>query len=633
MRLPSGSRHPNLSGDPGSVQFAEMERPNPAEIPDAPGAYRFRDSHGQVLYVGKAKSLRKRVSSYFRAAPDPRVVRIVESADSVDWIVTENEVSALMLEYSLIKQHRPRFNYRLRDDKSYPYLAVTVSEDWPRARVMRGKKKKDVKYYGPFAHAYAIRNTLDLLLKTFPIRTCSDGLFKRQQAMGRPCLLYHIEKCSGPCVGEVGREDYHKLVEGLVDFLDGNTEPVVDTLSGQMYAASDKLEFEQAARYRDRLTDVDKAIARQEIVTDKPEDFDVIGLVDEELEASMQVFFVRRGRVVGQLGSIIDKVEPLTEDEVVEDVLLELYADDTPARLVIVPVLPSAPDVMIDLLSERRGGPVELRVPQRGAKRRLQETAQTNAEESFLRHRLRRQSDHNARARALRSLQEALSLPEAPLRIEAYDISTIQGTATVGSMVVLEDGLPRKSDYRRFRVRWVQGQDDFASMEEVLRRRFQAYLRERDLPVEERGKFSYPPSLIVVDGGTGQLGRAIKVLRELDLDIPVVGLAKRMEEVYVPGQPDPIRIPRDEPALFLLQRVRDEAHRFAVEYHRKLRRKRMVDSVLDEVPGIGPTRKKTLIRRFGSLKRMRDAEVEDLADVVPRQVASDLYSALHGGSG
>jgi len=535
-----------------------------------------------------------------------------------------------MLEYSLIKKHRPRFNIRLRDDKSYPYLAITRSDEWPRARVMRGQKRKGTEYFGPYAHTYAIRKTLDELLKTFPIRTCSDGLFRRQKAQGRPCLLFHIEKCSGPCVGEVLPDLYQEYVDGLARFLGGDTDKIVEELRISMGTAADEQAFEQAARFRDRLYDVQRAIARQEVVTDRPESFDLVALEEDDLEAAVQVLTVRRGRVVGRLGTVLDKVEDVTTGEVIASMLRELYGENTPPKDVLVQELPPDADLWVEWLSERRGAQVSMRVPQRGVKRRLLETARTNAREAFARHRLRRQSDHNARARALRSLQDALGLPIPPLRIEAYDISTIQGTNTVGSMVVLEDGLPKSSEYRRFRIRTVDGQDDFASMEEVLRRRFAAYLMERDLPVEERGKFSYPPSLVLIDGGAGQLSRAVRVLGDLDLDIPVAGLAKRMEEVYLPGRPEPVRIPRDEEALHLLQRVRDEAHRFAITYHRTLRSRSMIDSTLDDVPGIGPTRKKALLRQFGSLKRIRAASREELGGALPESVAADLYTALHG---
>lgn len=608
-----------------------MNRPLPAEIPDAPGAYLFRDRHGQVIYVGKAKSLRKRVSTYFTGDLPPRTRAMVDTAEGVDWISVDSEVAALFLEFSLIKEHRPRFNIRLRDDKSYPYLAITRSDLWPRARVMRGAKKKGVQYFGPFAHAYAIRNTLDLLLKSLPIRTCSDAVFRRHELKGRPCIEYEIERCSGPCAGLVDLETYAGYVNGLAQVLTGNANEIVDGIERRMIESSDRLEYETAARLRDQAQDVRRAVARQEVVTERREDFDLIAMEESDLETSVQVLKVRNGRVVGQLGSIIDKVEEVSPSQITATVLRDIYDESSPPpRLILVEALPPEDEPWSDLLSERRGARVTIRSPKRGPKRRLMETARTNASEALLRHRLRRQSNHNARARDLRSLQTALALPEPPLRIEAYDISTIQGRHTVASMVVLEDGLPRRADYRRFRIRTVTGQDDFSSMEEVIRRRFTAYLADLDKPVSERGKFAYPPSLVLVDGGPGQIGRAVEVLARLDLDIPVAGLAKRMEEVYVPGQADPIVIPRDQPALHLLQRVRDEAHRFALMYHRQLRGKRMIDSILDDVDGIGPTRKKALVRTFGSVKRMREASLTQLAEVVPQRVAENLYATLHG---
>ena len=554
---------------------------------------------------------------------------MVDNARAVEWIITESEVAALMLEFSLIKRHRPRFNVKLVDDKSYPYLAITRSDQWPRARVMRGAKRKGNEYFGPYAHTYAIRKTLDQLLRTFPVRTCTDSFFERQRAQGRPCLLYHIEKCSGPCIDAVTPEDYRQLVDGLAAFLRGDTEDVLADLDRKMWEASERREFELAARHRDRIDDVRRALLRQEVVTDRPENFDLIAFHGDELESAFQILHVRKGRLVGRLGTVVDRVEELTDAELMGRVIRELYGEDDPPRQVLVEIEPAEKDLLQAWLAERRGTKVSLRVPTRGAKRRLMETTRTNAAEAFARHRLKRSQDHNARAKALHSLQEVLDLPEPPLRIEAFDISTLQGTNTVSSMVVLEDGIPKRSDYRRFKMRTLQGQDDFAAMEETIRRRFRAYLAERKRPVSEQGRFSYPPSLVLVDGGAGQLGRAVKVLDELELDIPAIGLAKRMEEVYLPGNPEPLRIPRDADALYLLQQVRDEAHRFAITYHRQLRSKSMVDSVLDEVPGIGPKRKRELLKRFGSLKKLREAGADSLAEVVPKNVADDLYAALH----
>ncbi len=615
-----------------------VQRPPAGTIPDAPGSYQFKDVHGRVIYVGKAKSLRQRLSNYFQNPRNmhPRTAQMVATAESVEWIQVRNDVEALMLEYNLIKRHQPRFNVRLRDDKSYPFLAVTVSDEWPRPMVMRGRKKKGVQYFGPYANAYAIRETLDLLLRTFPLRTCSNNKFESHQKLGRPCLLFHIEKCSGPCVGEVQPDDYQAMTKELLDFLDGETDAVVERMEAEMESAAGDLEFEKAARVRDQLTSVRKAIAKQQMVGDRSEDLDVIGLAEDDLEAAMQVFFVRKGRVVGRKGFIVDKVEELTPGQLLEHVLEGLY-DDPPLGIpkqVLVPTMPDDPALYEEYLSELRGSRVDIRVPQRGEKVRLQETVTSNAKESFTRHRLKRASDHNSRARALNELQDHLGLPEAPLRIECYDMSHLQGTDYVGSMVVTEDGLPKKSEYRRFKIKEVEGNDDFAAMEEVLRRRLTAYLIEREKPVGERpGKFAYPPQLLLVDGGKGQLTSAVKVLDDLGLrdEIPVASLAKQFEEVFVPGRADAIRIPRQSEALYLLQRIRDESHRFAITYHRQLRDKRMTKSSLDDVPGLGPARRKRLVKALGSVKRVKAATIEELKALgwLPDAVADELWDHLH----
>ena len=608
-----------------------VPRPPSASIPDAPGVYLFKDADGRVLYVGKAKSLRKRTANYFGRDLGPRTRLMVAAAADLDWIITDNEVGALMLEYTLVQKHQPRFNIRLRDDKSFPYLAITRNQEWPRVLVMRGKRRKGVQYFGPYAHAYAIRQTRDLLLRTFPIRSCTDQKFRSHEALGRPCLLFHIERCAGPCVGEVSSEIYGQYLDGFAAFLDGNGDEVIAELESEMNEAAAVLEYERAARVRDQLTSVRKAMARQELVTQRKESFDLIAVDEDDLEAALSVLTVKRGRVTGTRSMVVDKVEDVTTAQLIGIMIGQLYGNDVPPREVLVQELPESPELWVEWLEARRGGSVTIRVPQRGAKRRLMETAQANAGEEFGRHRLKRSTDHNARARALRSLEEELALSQPPLRIEAYDISTIQGRDTVGSMVVFEDAMPKKSEYRRFRIKRFAGQDDFAAMEEMLDRRFAAYVGDQQRSIEDRGKFAYAPSLVVIDGGLGQLGRAVRVLAKYDLDIPVVGLAKRLEEVYVPGSSTPIVIPRGEESLYLLQRVRDEAHRFAVTYHRTLRGKRMVDSVLDGVPGIGPGRKKKLLRQFGSLKKLRSAELIELAAVVPDRVAVDLYEALQAG--
>ncbi len=612
-------------------------RPPLGTIPDAPGSYQFKDAQGRMIYVGKASSLCRRLNSYFAdpATLAPRTAQMMATAVTLEWIEVANEVDALLLENSLIKANRPRFNVRLRDDKSYPYLAVTTSDEWPRARVMRGAKQPGTRYFGPYGQAYAIRETLDLLLRTFPIRTCSDAKLERHRRLGRPCLLFHIEKCSGPCVGEITPEEYRRLVEDLCRFLEGDTESVLKGLKDSMNEAADVLEFERAARIRDRLAGVEKVIARRQMVSDRDEDFDVVALAEDELEAAVQAFFVRRGQVTGRKGFVLDKVEDLTRPELIGRVLEGLYENEgseVPPQI-LVPEEPVEPELYREWLSLLRGSKVTVRVPRRGDKRALYETVMRNAEEEFARHRLRRAADHNSRARALRSLQDALDLAESPLRIECYDMSHIQGTDYVGSMVVIEDGLANPRQYRRFKVRDVPGNDDFAAMREVLTRRLNAYLADRDRPIAERsGRFSYPPQLLLVDGGKGQLAVAVAVLEELGLAdaIPVAALAKRFEEVYLPGRPDPVVIPRDSEALYVLQRARDEAHRFAVSYHRRLRERRMTRSILDDVAGLGPARQKRLRKELGGVAGVKRASLDQLKALtwLPDAVAETLWSKL-----
>jgi excinuclease ABC subunit C len=567
---------------------------------------------------------------------------MVETAESVEWTIVRNEVEALMLEYSLIKQHRPRFNVRLRDDKSYPFLAVTTDEEWPRAMVTRGVRRKGVRYFGPYAHAYAIRETLDLLLRSFPVRTCSPGKFRQHERLGRPCLLFHIEKCAGPCVGEVSADDYQTMVDELCGFLGGDTDDVVARLTEEMGEAAKALEFEKAARLRDRLESVERAIERQQMVAERDEDIDIIGISDDELEASVQVFFVRRGRVVGRKGFVLDKVEDLSDGALVGRVMESMYGDEPPTgvpKQVLVPTVPDAVALYEEWLQMLRGSKVAIRVPQRGDRRQLLETVTHNAREEFVRHRMRRASDHNTRSRALTELQDALHLPEAPLRIECYDMAHLHGTDYVGSMVVLEDGMPAKKEYRRFKVN-IEGNDDYAAMEEVLTRRLQAYLDERDQPIGERGekpgKFAYPPQLLVVDGGKGQLGVAERVVNELGLadEIPVAALAKRFEEVYVPGSSAPVRIQRGSEALFMLQRIRDEAHRFANSFHRERRSKRMTTSSLDGIPGLGPARRDRLVKAMGGVKAVKAADLESLQALsfLPDAVAQAIFDKFHSES-
>jgi excinuclease ABC subunit C len=616
------------------MRRARLKRPEAGSIPDKPGAYLFRDDHGRVIYAGKAKSLRARLSNYFSTDLHPRTAAMMEAAAEVEWIVTASELEALHLELSLIKEHRPRYNVRYRDDKSYPYLAITLNEEIPRARVLRGPKKKGVRYYGPFAHAYAIRDTLDLLLRTFPVRTCSQGVFDRCARRGRPCLLFHIERCSGPCVGAVDADRHRQIVDELCAFLDGETKPVISRLEEEMKRYAAGQEYELAAKYRDQLMSVRKAVERQEMVSERPEDLDVIGLAEDDIEAAFQVFFVRRGRVTGRKGFVVDKVEELTTPELVGRFLQRLYLDQEVPKSIYVTSDVEDVELLEEWLGELRGSKVRIVVPQRGSKRKLIETVQENAREAFARHKLKRSSDFAARAKQLQELQRYLGMEEAPLRIECYDISNTGPSEAVGSMVVFEDGLAKRSDYRRFKIKWNDRQDDFANMGEVIRRRFTRYLKDMEGSEEARGgRFAYPPSLVVIDGGKGQLKRAVEVMDELGItDVTTVSLAKRMEEVFVPNHSEPILIPRGSEALYLLQQIRDEAHRFALTYHRLRRGKKMTASVLDGIAGLGEARRKKLLKTFGSVKRMREASLEDIQAVpgIPATVAKAVHDTLHG---
>jgi excinuclease ABC subunit C len=611
-------------------------RPPTGSIPDAPGSYQFYDAEGRVLYVGKAKSLRHRLPNYWQDSVrlSPRTAQMVAQADHVEWVVVDSEVDALILEHSLIQAHLPRYNVRLKDDKSYPWLAVTVNEEWPRPAVVRGRKRKGVRYFGPYGHAYAIRQTLDLLVRSFPVRTCSDTKFTRHERLGRPCLLYDIDRCSGPCISAVDHEAYDTYVRDLMGFLSGDTEPVLARLEAEMHAASDEQQYERAARLRDRITAVHKAADSQQMVSDRAEDFDVVGMAEDPLEASVQIFHVRRGRVVGHRGFVAEKVEDLTAPEFMSLVVSQVYGADGAEvpRRVLVPEEPADRALLQSWLAGVRGGPVDIAVPLRGAKRALQETVTRSASEDLARHRLRRASDHNARAKALTELQSALSLHEAPLRIECYDMSHLQGTDYVGSMVVLEDGLPKRSDYRRFTVKSVGGNDDYSAMEEVLTRRLTALLEPKEVPAGARPKrFAYRPNLILVDGGKGQLGVAERVVARLGLqeEIELAALAKQFEEVYRPGSPDPVRIRRGSDALYLLQRVRDEAHRFAITFHRERRAKRMTRSLLDGIPGLGPARKARLVKEFGGVNAVRAASLEEL--LAPSWLPDSVGLAVYEG--
>ncbi|MFC8087886.1 excinuclease ABC subunit UvrC [Streptomyces sp. NPDC057340] len=667
-------------------------RPRPGEIPDSPGVYRFRDEHRRVIYVGKAKSLRQRLANYFQdlANLHPRTRTMVTTAASVEWTVVSTEVEALQLEYSWIKEYDPRFNVKYRDDKSYPYLAVTMNEEFPRVQVMRGQKKKGVRYFGPYGHAWAIRDTVDLLLRVFPVRTCSAGVFKNAARTGRPCLLGYIGKCSAPCVGRITPDDHWDLADEFCDFMAGRTGTYLRRLERQMAEAAEEMEYERAARLRDDIGALKKAMEKSAVVLADATDADLIAVAEDELEAAVQIFHVRGGRVRGQRGWVTDKVEEITTGALVEHALQQLYGEesgDAVPKEVLVPALPDPVEPVQQWLTGRRGSGVSLRIPQRGDKKALMETVQRNAQQALVLHKTKRASDLTTRSRALEEIAEALDLGSAPLRIECYDISHLQGDDVVASMVVFEDGLARKSEYRRFQIKGFEGQDDVRSMHEVITRRFRRYLAEKektgewadgegltagDRPTNGAGaaengadaaetgaapthgpavadepaltdgpalkdddgrpkRFAYPPQLVVVDGGQPQVAAAQRALDDLGIDdIAVCGLAKRLEEVWLPGEDDPVVLPRTSEGLYLLQRVRDEAHRFAITYQRAKRAKRFRAGPLDEVPGLGETRKQALIKHFGSVKRLRSATIDQICEVpgIGRKTAETVAAAL-----
>ncbi|MEU4894278.1 excinuclease ABC subunit UvrC [Streptomyces sp. NPDC044780] len=663
-------------------------RPKPGQIPESPGVYKFRDEHGRVIYVGKAKSLRQRLSSYFQdlANLHPRTRTMVTTAAGVEWTVVSTEVEALQLEYSWIKEFDPRFNVKYRDDKSYPSLAVTLNEEFPRVQVMRGAKKKGVRYFGPYAHAWAIRETVDLMLRVFPVRTCSAGVFKRSAQIGRPCLLGYIGKCSAPCVGRVTAEEHRELAEEFCDFMAGRTGTYLRRLEQRMHEAAEEMEYERAARLRDDIGALKRAMEKNAVVLADATDADLIAVAEDELEAAVQIFHVRGGRVRGQRGWVTDKVEAVDTAGLVEHALQQLYGEergDAVPKEVLVPAVPDPAGPVTQWLADRRGSRVDLRIPQRGDKKDLMETVQRNAQQALALHKTKRASDLTTRSRALEEIAEALGLDSAPLRVECFDISHLQGDDVVASMVVFEDGLPRKSEYRRFQIKSFAGQDDVRSMHEVVSRRFRRYLQEKQKtgeweeetigapgatgatgtpdttgtpgapgvpgpdgqsvggptgPVDEEGRpkrFAYPPQLVVVDGGKPQVAAAKRALDELGVDdVAVCGLAKRLEEVWLPDEDDPVVLPRSSEGLYLLQRVRDEAHRFAISYQRSKRAKSMKSGPLDTVPGLGDSRKQALLKHFGSVKRLRAATVEQICEVpgVGRKTAETVAAALAGSA-
>ncbi|AZU00879.1 excinuclease ABC subunit UvrC [Brevibacterium linens] len=610
-------------------------RPATGSIPTSAGVYKFRDPDRRVIYVGKAKNLRNRLNSYFAnpAALHPRTSTMVHTANSVEWTVVDTEVEALQLEWTWINEFNPRFNVMFRDDKSYPYLAITMNDEVPRAFITRGKRRKGVKYFGPFAQVWAIKDTLDLLLRAFPMRTCTAGVYRRAERSGRPCLLGYIDKCAAPCVGQISKGDHKDLARSISDFMSGNTGRFISHRQKEMASAAAELDYERAARLRDEISALQKVLDKSAVVLSVSADCDIFALVTEELEASVQVFHVRQGRIRGQRGWIIERSDDHTPAELTTDYLRQAYSGldaDAIPKEILVDTLPADLDSLEAWLSQQRGSRVTVRVPERGEKKAALETVGKNAKEALVQHKLKRSSDLTTRSQALKEIQEHLDLAEAPLRIECIDISHTQGSNVVASLVVFEDGMAKKRDYRHFAIHGDAAADDTASMYDVVSRRFSRYL-EQMTSEEPDERFGYRPSLLVVDGAGPQVAAATRALTDLGIvDISVVGLAKRLEEIWVPDDPFPVILPRNSEGLFLMQRLRDEAHRFAITYHRSKRAKAMTSSVLDEIPGLGESKRTALLRHFGSVKKVRAATAEEICEVkgIGPALAAKIVGAL-----
>lgn len=656
-------------------------RPKTSEIPTDPGVYRFRDEQGAVIYVGKAKNLRARLTNYFQdlANLHPRTQKMVTTAASVQWTVVRNEIEALTLEFTWIKEFNPRFNVMFKDDKSYPYLAVSMGERFPRVQVTREARRKDTRYFGPYTKVWAIRDTIELLIRVFPVRTCSAGVFRRAQAQGRPCLLGYIDKCSAPCVGRISQAKHRALAQSMCDFLEGKASPILRQVESEMRQASAELDFETAAKKRDDLRALETVLERNTMVLNDGTDADIFALVSDELDAAVHVFHVRGGRIRGTRGWVASRDDDASEAELMARLFEQVYSelpdipqgrkgrieqaqavsvDDvihTPTRAVpreiLVSVMPTEGGTIAQWLTEKRGAAVDIHVPKRGPKAQLMETVKENAKHALILHKTRRSGDLAQRGQALDELAEYLDLPASPLRIECYDISHTQGQLQVGSMVVFEDGVPRKDAYRHFNIHGENGEgtpDDTSAMDEVLRRRFRRLLAEENGedgedeegiafesgPVDANGRprrFSYRPDLVVVDGGLPQVNAARDALDSMGIDIPLIGLAKRLEEVWIPGEEFPLIFPRTSAALYMLQYLRDESHRFAITAHRKRRTKNQQRSVLDGIAGVGPSRQKALLRHFGSVKKIRESTPEQIAVVngIGPSLGTVIWQALN----
>ncbi len=589
------------------------------KLPDRPGVYLMRDARGDVVYVGKAQSLRSRVRSYWQkttpAGEVHRIRSVIDRVKDVEYTLTDSISEALLLEANLIKRYRPRFNVRLKDDKSYPYIKITKADDFPRVERTRKLVADGSRYFGPYASASSVDESMNLVRRLFPFRTCTIDIEDGKRALARPCLLFHIKRCQGPCIEAVSKAEYGKQIAQIELFLEGRQESVVQALTADMKSASEQTDYEHAATLRDKIRAIERTMESQKMAAFKRTELDLVGLARQDNQAAIQLFAIRGGKLIGRDVFLLDAVHEASDEEVLSSFLLQFYARATsiPPQVLLPAVLPDGADLET-FLTERRGGPARLAVPQRGEKRELMALATRNASETLAREQARWMADEGKTLRALEELAEALGLAGPPLRIECYDISNIQGSDTVGSMVVFEEGKPRTGEYRRFKIRTVQGPNDFASHQEVLRRRFRR-AKDGDEGAEEALRWAMP-DLVIIDGGKGQVSAAKEVLNDLGLhDLPLAGLAKEREELFRPGIAQPVVLPPTSSALYLVQRLRDEAHRFAITYHRDLRSKRQTRSAFDDLPGVGPKRRRALLRVFGSAKRVREAPVEQIAAV------------------
>ena len=605
-------------------------------LPDRPGVYLMKDTRGDVLYVGKAQSLRNRVRSYWqkqviRGQGDiHRIRQVIDRVADVEVTEVDSVSEALLLEANLIKRFKPRFNVRLKDDKSYPYIKVTLADDFPRVERTRKLVNDGSRYFGPYASATSVDESMNLVRRLFPFRTCTIEIKDGERALQRPCLLFHIKRCQGPCIEAISKDDYRADIEQVELFLEGRQETLIKALQAEMTAASQREDYERAAQHRDKIRAIERTMESQKMSAFARTELDMVGMARQDNQAAMTLFAIRDGKMIGRDVYLLDAVHEASDDEVLASFLEQYYTRATSIpREVYVPSGVDEGSAIQTFLTERRGGPVHLRVPQRGEKRSLMELATRNASDTLAREHARWLADQGKTLAALEELAEALGLPGPPLRIECYDISNFQGSESVGSMVVFEDGKPRSGEYRRFRIKTVLGPNDFASHQEVLRRRFRA-TRSGDEGSEEERRWAMP-DLVIVDGGKGQVSAANAVLDELGLhDLPLAGLAKEREELFLPGRADPIVLPSTSPALYLVQRLRDEAHRFAITYHRTLRDRRTVRSAFDDLPGVGPKRKRELLKVFGSIKRVREAPVEQIAAVpgISRALAERIKATL-----